>query len=214
MKFEELMEAPLPDNWNASALRPEVSSKDRLAYVLSLAKEKGRGSSRVVVETPHNGTMIATKVAINHAGYGQNAVERQLFNDSAIKASRIVVPMIDSDANMPPAWIQTEMCQPVTMRDIEASCGGNLHDLVQYALEMNGEPPVSKGDSSKIDMMSPLARGMNIILSNHVDSLVLGDLVRIENWGRRQTGEIVLIDIGATYEVMLSFYTGRNISKF
>lgn len=214
MKFEELMEAPLPDDWNPAMLTPQISNKDRLSYVLSLAKEKGRGSARVVVETPYNGSMIATKVALNQAGYGQNAVERQLFNDPSIKASRIVVPMIDADPSMPPSWIQTELCQPVSMNDIESSCGGNLHDLIQYALEMNGEPSVSKGDSSKIDMMSPLARGMNIIISNHVNSLVLGDLVRIENYGRRPSGEIVLIDIGATYEVMINFYTGRNVSKF
>ena len=57
MLLSDLFESPLPDEWDKTVFSNKTSFKNRLVYLLKNAQKLGKGSSRIAVEIPYNGSL-------------------------------------------------------------------------------------------------------------------------------------------------------------
>ena len=95
MRYHEIIEAPLPDDWDKRMFDRSTPFKKMVAYAKERAKQVGRGSSRVAFEIPYQGRKTVIKVALNGKGLAQNREEARLLSDGHIASIGIVIPLID-----------------------------------------------------------------------------------------------------------------------
>ena len=206
MKFEQLMEAPLPDDWNKAVFQQPTSFKEMVAYAKERAEQVGRGSSRVAFKIIYQGRPTALKINLNRKGVAQTEVEVSMLEDYYVRGIGITVPLIDYDtANPSPQWIHTEFAEKITKRELARHFGGVSVDvLIHYFRTVRGELrgnipnlPDHVHDNENFQALQDLALNFT--------QISLGDLERKANWGLYR-GSPVIIDLGLTDEVYAEFY--------
>lgn len=191
--------APPPDDWNTDIFKQSFEAQ--LEYAREKANQIGRGSSRVVFEVMYNGRMTALKIAKNEKGLAQNKEEAFIMSTAN---SDVVIPIIDYDTeNNPPTWIHMEKAENITEADFERITGFNFTDFCDLILNNTSGMSLPPNDKYDVIVESDL---FNDVLSLVFDfQLFPSDLELIYNWGL-YNGRIVLIDVGATDDVVNTLY--------
>ena len=216
----EITEAPLPADWDASQYSPGSTFKQRLGYALERAKRIGSGSSRIATDIEYEGRPTVLKIAKNRMGLAQNNVEVDILDDGYASQLGILIPMIDYDKqNREPTWIHTELAQKATEKQLAELMGvDSLNEIVQLATAMSGKSKLynyqqliahmkKKGKSEEqIDTANEYANKLVDLSSSY--EVELGDLNRKANWGLYQ-GKPVIIDAGANSNFFTQFFPGR-----
>lgn len=209
---EYLLEAPLPDDWDANIYNERISFAKRIAYAKQKAQKIGTGSSRVAFKIPYQGRDTVLKIAKNTKGMAQNEKETELFNDHYLNGLDIVIPMIDYDErSSSPTWIHTEFANKAKDSDFKRACGGSLQDLAitacksgagtsnQYCRSFSYSSP-----KNNVNEESELYDSFQMVVGNY--DLPVADLARLANWGI-YSGRPVIIDLGLTTEVFNTHYS-------
>lgn len=216
----ELIEAPLPSEWDTDQFKPGSTFKQRLAYALERAKKIGTGSSRVAMIIEYEGRPTVLKIAKNKKGLAQNEVEASVLDDRYANQLGILIPFIDADPqNNPPTWIHTELAQKATERQICRLIGcDDLNQLVNMAYAQMGIIPRWNPRKYKdyIDMfhkkgltdeqIENIQDYANALVDLHMSfSMELDDFSRAANWGIYK-GKPVIIDLGFDTNVKKTYY--------
>ena len=206
MSFKQfLKEAPLPDDWDHAIYNPRIPFAQRIKYATARATKIGSGSSRVAFKLPYQGRSTVLKIAKNKKGMAQNEHEAQMLTDYYLKRLNIVIPIIDYDEqSQSPTWIHTEFANKAKPSDFKKQCGGELKDLISYALKVTGKDGPAWGNSEKINEYSDLAQEFVDIIGSY--DLPIADFGRVANWGIYE-GRLVIIDIGLSYDVYEEHYS-------
>ena len=218
---EFIVEAPLPPDWDPSAMQQRTTSfKSRLQYALDRAKKIGTGSSRVATVIDYEGRPTVLKIAKNIKGLAQNNVEADILSDGYVSQLNILIPIIDYDEqNREPSWIHTEMAQKANekqlcslmkcsslmdlIRAAQAQLneyGARSHSILNDIIEKNRFYNDSEQDNDTfLEYVNHLAD-----LKNSFD-VELGDFNRPANWGIYK-GNPVVVDVGFNSNVMNQYY--------
>lgn len=203
MRYHEIIEAPLPDDWDKKMFDRSTPFKKMVAYAKERATQVGRGSSRVAFEIPYQGRKTVIKVALNRKGLAQNREEARLLSDGHVSSTGIVIPLIDYDKDNGdnPTWIHTEFANKIDQdtlnRYFDAQGTWGMWDIVRYLDRETGRtkksmelPPAVKNN--------PYYHKLHDLVISH--DLPAGDFYRKANWGL-YNGKPVIIDMGYTSEV-------------
>ena len=148
MRIQELLEAPLPDNYDKAIFTPKTSYNKRIDYMVAQAQKLGKGSSRTAFTIEYKGRPTILKIAHNKKGMAQNAVESSILEDNYVESMGITIPIIDYDEEHDePIWIHMEQASkasPKQLCDI-MKCGSlsNLISIANYRIGKNRNSPDS-----------------------------------------------------------------------
>lgn len=205
---QQLIEAPLPDDWDGDVFSERVPFAKRIQYAKQRAAKAGAGSSRVAFVIPYQGRQTVLKVAKNGKGMAQNEAEVDMFNDYYLTGLGITIPMIDYDEkNGTPTWIHTEFAQKAKPGDFVKACGASLDVLIKSALYQCGK---SKFNPGVIDDENELLYSLTNLIGNY--DIPHGDFTRIANWGI-WNGEPVIIDLGLSSDVLEQHYSPKRANN-
>jgi hypothetical protein len=218
-----ITEVPLPPDWDESKYKPGTSFKSRLQYAVDRAKKLGTGSSRVAMIIEYQGRPTVLKVAKNKKGLSQNAFEVDILNDYYAASLDIFIPIIDWDNQNPsePAWIQTELAQKATEKQLCSlmKCP-SLSILVEMADLIAGntkryyqghsysnlvEILKSKYKMSEADIETMTEYANTLADASRSFDMPLGDFTRKANWGIYK-GKPVIIDAGLSEGILKTYY--------
>jgi hypothetical protein len=205
MKIKNILtEVPLPDDWDTSRFKPEVSFAEQLRYATARAQKVGTGSSRVAFAIDYDGRKTVLKIAKNKKGVAQNDYESQMLGDRYVEALNITIPIIDYDEqNDPPRWIHTEFADKMKPTQFKKFFGVHYSNITRIVGHLSGRYPVSM-DPEQEERYQQLYED-----NDYIDSLVdlagnydigIGDFSNLSNWGIYK-GEPVIIDIGLSSEI-------------
>ena len=218
---EVFLEAPLPDDWDASELGPKNSFERRLMYALDRAEKLGTGSSRVAMIIEYQGRDTVLKVAKNKKGFGQNAAEVSILKDGYAQQMGLLIPLIDFDGDHGNIhWVQTEKAEPIQSAQQLAKLLGvaKVEHIIGLAEFVEGNRrhryymPVSFFRSAQreagfnddqIDDAMNIANDIAELKRSY--DLVTDDLLNHRNWGIWK-GKPVIIDLGFTHAVHQNYY--------
>lgn len=212
MKVLNILESPLPDDWDRGIYSNKTSFAKRIKYAKQKARHIGAGSSRVAFIIQYEGRDTVLKIAKNKKGIAQNAEEVALFEDWYLKKLNITIPMIDYDTEdeNAPTWIHVEKANKATNALFKKIAGMTLEECIDYAELMSG-----RGGTSYIKdkyKNSTIPDSGNEFLENLIDfvgnytHIPLGDLRRLANWGEYK-GFPVIIDLGLTDTTLKQYYS-------
>lgn len=209
MKVLNLLEAPLPDDWDRSVYSNKVSFAKRIEYAKQKASRIGAGSSRVAFVIPYEGRETVLKIAKNQKGIAQNAEEVSLLEDWYLKKLDITIPMIDYDSENQdaPTWIHVEKADRATDSIFIKLTGMSLTRCIEYALTASGRDSTYEkrfADLSKYDENEFLQSLVDFI--GNYTHVPVGDLRRLANWGVYQ-GRPVIVDLGLTDTTLKAYYS-------
>ena len=219
---EFIVEAPLPPDWDPSAMQQRTTSfKSRLQYALDRAKKIGTGSSRVATVIDYEGRPTVLKIAKNIKGLAQNNVEADILSDDYASQLNILIPIIDYDEqNREPSWIHTEMATKANEQQLcDLMRCKSLSELKTFAKTIAGQirgrtaqqyiDSLDSADFSQddIDTFTEYANKL-ADLANSFD-IDLNDLDRPANWGIYQ-GRPVIVDVGGTSAVIQQYYKKKQ----
>lgn len=203
-----LDEANYPLHFNIEDFKAIKTFKGKKQYALDhLGKQIGAGSSRVIFKIDDH-TVI--KIAKNAKGLAQNEAESEGFKQNYDIIARVYD--IDNDD----MWIEMEYAKKITpARFKELSGGMSLDDVIIYLKIQKGSFPYDKNDSyEKNRNFIDKYKSNEFIQKLHdfvfsYDYPVPGDFGRISTYGevmRDGKPRVVLIDFGATEDVVSSYY--------
>lgn len=217
---EPIDEAPLPPDWDPSAMRQQGTTfKSRLTYALDRAAKLGTGSSRVATIIEYEGRPTVLKIAKNQKGLAQNSVEADILSDGYASQLGILIPIIDYDEqNREPSWIHTEKAEKASEKQLCSimKCP-NLYILVNMAWAITGRKKYignyqgfvdhlkqnTRMTDQDIDTLTEYATALAELNSSF--DVELGDFTRAANWGIYQ-GKPVIVDVGFNSNVMNQYY--------
>lgn len=213
--IQALMEAPLPDDWEADIFDQRVPFPTRVEYAKQKARGIGMGSARVAFIIPFQGLTTVLKVARNRRGEVQNREEAKLLASRDARSSGLFIPLIDFDTrNSDPTWIQTALAREVGGAHFERLFGGDARALVAFAKqEVLGEEDTPGWiNFSKFDPEHPFVqRFVSWYASTRAN---IDDYGNPGNWGMYK-GNLVIIDAGLTDDIFAQYYVtdrGRTSS--
>lgn len=214
MKFKEflqenqLLEAPLPDDWDKDKFKKGASFKETVSYAQERAAKIGTGSSRVAFVIPFEGRQTVLKVAKNKKGIAQNLQEVGYLDDGYASQIGLLIPIIDYDESNGDdiKWIHVEKAEKITDKDFIKYTGGlGCGELVSYCRnQVHGRIYYPAADKKTIDAALEYCEENDVdLINNLIDFLhtfddkdkMSGDLTRVANWGMYK-GHPVIIDIG------------------
>lgn len=205
LEQNNLVEAPLPDDWEQSQFNTGTTFKKMVAYAKERAEAIGKGSSRVAFTIPYQGRDTVLKVAMNRKGLAQNQAEADLMDDGYVSSMGIVIPLIDYDTqDGRVSWIHTEKAQKISQNQLESFFGNHRMTTVMNLINLLiNEPrtviPERLQDNDYFHTLRDLVQTFD---------LPIGDFVGARNWGLYK-GEPVIIDIGFTKETA-KLYSRKN----
>lgn len=200
MRYHEIIEAPLPDDWDKKMFDRSTPFKKMVAYAKERAMQVGRGSSRVAFEIPYQGRKTVIKVAMNGKGLAQNREEARLMSDGAIRNGGLVIPLIDFDKSNGdnPTWIHTEFANKIDQNSLNRFFDTeDMWLVVRYLDKLTGRTKRSM-DLPPDVLENPYYQKLHDLVVNF--DLPAGDFYRKANWGM-YNGKPVIIDLGYTSEV-------------
>lgn len=208
-----LTEAPLPDDWDKSKFTSNTPFAQRVRHAEERAKKLGTGSSRIAFEIEYEGRPTVLKIAKNKKGIAQNDYETQMFSDWFVTGLDITIPMIDHDEeNDTPTWLHVEKAEKMKPSQFKQFFDGmgasDMMDCVNYLV--GKEPSRYHISDEKKERYNELYEENEYIISL-VDlignyDISPGDFNYLANWGVYKN-QPVIIDIGASTEVMSSHYS-------
>ncbi len=217
----ELLEMPMPADWDKSVFTPKTSYAKRIKYAAERAAKLGRGSSRSAFLITIDGKESILKVAHNVKGLAQNEVEVGILADHYAKSLDIMIPLIDYDQEHErPLWINVERAQKVSQIALckILKCE-ELSQIVIFAAAMIGQmkpyggvDPITKAVSDKfgetgLETFEEYAEKLAELGSSY--DVQLRDFSSAGNWGL-YNGHPVVIDVGLNSEVDSSHYSRRR----
>jgi len=221
MKLNELflMEAPLPPDWDKSVFDERVPFARRVRYAQERADKVGTGSSRIAFVIPYQGRKTVLKVSKSRKGAAQNNLEADILSDGYHGRRGITIPIIDYDERNPmPTWIHTEFAEKIRSTNqleqminrftpVTYSAKFTMDNIQFYLEEMKTGRP---GYFGRPNDEQREALQENVFIERLTElvmdfDLAVGDLVRKANWGIYK-GNPVLIDLGASNEIIQTFY--------
>lgn len=162
------------------------------------AQYLGGGSSR---DTYILSSKYVIKIAKNEAGEAQNKAELELSKDPRFK--NIVADTISAHPSF--WWIISELVKPFSSNsynEFYELTGMEFSDFTQFIMQgpyLDPEEIAPKPDFAK----NVLKLVKNKILSP-------ADVGRLDNWGKTADGRVVILDYGATPEIIEQFYTNKD----
>lgn len=212
MKLQDLLlEVPLPADWDKSTYKSNVSFAQRVRYAQERAKKIGTGSSRIAFEIEYQGRPTILKIAKNKKGIAQNDYEANMFEDYYLTGMGITIPMIDYDEqNDPPTWIHLEKAEKMRANQFRQFFSGlNPDQMIHLAKTMSGKwglrvDPKTEEQYNKIYEENETISSLVEMIGNY--DIEPADFGRLANWGVYK-GHPVIIDIGASTEVMKQHYS-------
>lgn len=203
MKLLNLLETPLPGDWDKDVYSHNVSFAKRIEYAKQRAQKVGAGSSRVAFIIEYNGRKTVLKVAKNRKGVAQNEVEIRTLNDPYMP--EIVIPLIDFDEqNNEATWLHTEFAEKMTAKKFRDFFGGDPNDLIYYAKEQMGYKQYFKRTNIKINEESEYTQLFLEYVGNYTP--LLSDYTRLANWGIFDNRPVI-IDVGLDEETYYTYYS-------
>lgn len=211
MKLQDIMETPLPDDWDQSAFSYEKTFKSKIDYAIQRAKKIGKGSSRIAFIIEYQGRQTILKIAMNKKGLAQNEVECKLLSDSFIQQTELVIPIIDYDTNNnTPIWIHTELAEMATENKLcDLMKCPSLWYLIRFAKSIGTKNyPMYK---NQLELFTEKEQEIceeyaNALADIHLNfDIILDDLSTPKNWGIYK-GKPVIIDIGLNFHVANKYY--------
>lgn len=200
MLLRDLLEAPLPDDWDHEIYNERVPMSTRIEYARQRAQQIGSGSSRVAFVIPYKGRDTVLKIAKNRKGMLQNKEETAILSDHVAQRTGILIPMIDYDMkNSTPTWVHTEFAQKMPHGLFVRLFKGQIHNILNsIEARMNGRP--IRGEEPHPEVWEiPEVTALEQLLSNF-PWIHPADFGSPRNWGIYK-GRPVIIDVGFTYEV-------------
>lgn len=209
MRVLNILESPLPDDWDKSVYSNNTSFAKRIKYAKEKASRIGAGSSRVAFVIPYEGRETVLKIAKNRKGIAQNEEEVSLLEDWYLKKLNITIPMIDydSESNSGPTWLHVEKANKATDAIFKKLTGMPLIRCMEYALVASGRDTRYKerfADLNKHDENEFLQNLIDFI--GNYTHIPTGDLMRLANWGVYQ-GRPVIVDLGLTDTTLKAYYS-------
>ena len=205
MLIREIVESPLPDDWDKKVFTGNPKYSQMIKYAKERAAQVGRGSSRVAFLIDYQGRKTVLKIALNGKGIAQNTEEANLLSYHDIQNSGIVIPMIDHDeANGDRVtWIHTEYAQKITQKQLEKFFNGV--PMMNIATHLNKQRGKTKYHTELPEELfdNPLYLELEELVVNY--DLPPFDLARKANWGVYD-GKPVIIDLGFTESVYQLHY--------
>jgi len=163
------------------------------AYADSFLQALGEGSSRIAYSLTSNKVL---KIALNEKGIDQNIAELDVFTNPLTKP--MVAKIQDYDSGY--RWLIADSVRILnTEAEFEKEAGINFENFVQE---------VKKAILEKSETTTDLAKNTVNTIEN--SELMLGDVVRIEHWGKSSDGRVVLLDYGFTKEVWKAHYAHKK----
>lgn len=165
-------------------------------YADSFLQVLGEGSSRVAYALSSNKVL---KIALNGKGVDQNIAELDVFTNPATK------PMVAKVQDYDPEyrWIIADSVRIFNSEEeFEKETGVNFKEFVEdikQSLIRKQQPESDLAVSTLKTIMS--------------SNLMLGDVARIEHWGKSSDGRVVLLDYGFTKEVWQLHYSSKPKQK-
>jgi len=205
MRYHEIIEAPLPDDWDKRMFDRSTPFKKMVAYAKERAKQVGRGSSRVAFEVPYQGRKTVIKVALNGKGLAQNREEARLLSDGHIANIGIAIPLIDYDKENGdnPTWIHTEFANKIDQTSLNRYFGvPNLWHVTRYLDKLTGRTKKSPDVPPEVEENPYFQKLKDLVITY---DLPAGDFYRKANWGM-YNGKPVIIDMGYTSEVQKLYH--------
>lgn len=192
-----------------------MGAEEQLEYLRSTGMYVSAGSSRIVFAvSPKKVVKLAGgmddgdggkfRPRYLQAGRAQNKAEYESYQ-SALPEERMLLPAV-YEAHPSYAWIVCELVRPLRSDD---ELRAMLHlTTEQYAKFMD---VIGYGRKSFDEFVSSLdgeARKLFESISKLVEKLDLyiGDMSTIDQWGKTADGRLVMLDTGATEEVMRRHY--------
>jgi len=201
-----LIEAPLPDDWDAVIYSERVPFAQRIKYAKAKAKQLGVGTSRVAFEIPYEGRRTVLKIAKNAKGMAQNSEEATALEDWYLSKLKITIPLIDYDESSDnPTWIHTEFTTKAKEADFKKATGGTLQQFIEYCVGQSGRDLRGRPLPKNIDPESELVQSFTDYVGNYTHH-PWREYTSLRNWGIYQ-GNPVIIDIGLSDDVWKDHYS-------
>jgi len=212
MKIKDIIqEAPLPDDWDKSQYKDNVSFAQRIRYAQERAKKIGTGSSRIAFEIEYQGRPTVLKIAKNKKGIAQNDYETQMFSDYYLTGMGLTIPMIDYDEeNETPLWLHVEKAEKMKPNQFKQFFSGMTPDeLVAFTRYMTGKWGIKVSEEvqekyEEIFETNEAANNLVDIVGNY--DIEPADFGRLANWGVYKNSPVI-IDIGASSAIMKLHYS-------
>lgn len=207
----------LSENFKEKELLQTVSShKKAIDLALEKSKRIGQGSSRAVfdlLDPEHGNTVI--KIAKNKKGLAQNQFELDILTDNFHPDILPIVYDYDKDSVMQgknegmPLWLQVEKVSKITQKEYDKALDNKSPYLKYYLYSILG-PNYNFGK----DLLTPEIK--DYFSDNEYVQDLLGlagnyglpieDLITYRNIGKRNNGDLVILDVGLSKEIYDKFY--------
>lgn len=191
--------------------------EEKLDYLRKTAMFIGAGSSRIVFAiSPKKVIKLAggrdedsltTRSRWVAAGRGQNKIEYNSFKQATTEMQELLPRIYKAASNFD--WLLTELVRPISSDD-------ELQNLLklsneQYSSWMTSLSRGGKNNYHYANFFSTLNKDQRkyfITISDIIDKfhLVASDLTDLEQWGKTADGRLVLLDTGATEEILKRYY--------
>ena len=188
--------SPFGDRFDVRKFKSLDNIEFMKAYANSFLQLLGEGSSRVAYALSSNKVL---KIAINKKGIDQNLAELDVFTNPATK------PMVAKVQDYDPEyrWLVADSVRIFSNEaEFEKETGLDFKEFTEE---------VKNALIKKVMPESDLAANTlkTIINSN----LMLGDVARIDHWGKSSDGRVVLLDYGFTKDVWQAHYSSKSTPK-
>lgn len=161
-------------------------------YAHAFLQSLGEGSSRVAFVLSGK---YALKIAKSTKGTAQNEAELEIFTNP--KTKNVLAKIYAYDHEMTD-WLISDLVSPFDdEHQFESATGTSFSEFC-------AELRAAHLGEERSDM-SPLVKGVNITAEQN--GMSLGDICKIDSWGKTPDGRCVLLDYGLTHEVWESHYS-------
>lgn len=188
--------SPFGDRFDVRKFKSLDNIEFMKAYADSFLQLLGEGSSRVAYALSSNKVL---KIAINKKGIDQNLAELDVFTNPATK------PMVAKVQDYDPEyrWLVADSVRIFSNEtEFEKETGLDFKEFVEEV-----KNSLIKKVMPESDLASSTVK--TIVNSN----LMLGDVARIDHWGKSSDGRVVLLDYGFTKEVWEMHYLSKSLPK-
>jgi hypothetical protein len=207
--------AEYKSGFNINYFKSIKDAKEMLKYAGDMLQTLGVGSGRAAFLLPNTNKVL--KIALRPAGIAQNEQEASVFTNP--QTQEVVTKIYDFDPEY--KWLISETAREfVTKEEFDNKVGIDFDAFVgAIQLGINWQEDISDFVEEMYDDKTPGERQkkINDLLNNKdfVNKAIamksatktsIGDMSRVEHWGYTSDGRIVLLDYGASLEIVNKFY--------
>ena len=184
--------SPFGDRFNLNKFKSLPSAPIMRQYAYMFLEPLGHGSSREVYTLT---SRYALKIARSEKGNAQNEAEVDAFTNPQTKDVVAKVQSFDKDFN----WVIADLVSPLkNAREFEQLTGINFEKFCGvFKAECKGTSTKEFNGSKFVKAVATTAKG---------SGLLVGDVCKIDSWGKSPDGRAVLLDYGFTRDVADKHY--------